>query len=139
MSNRTRPACHACGYAGVAYLGASPALALPASLGLHRESWNEWLHEERRKNMAPKAVVTGGTRGIGVEVAIGLARLGYAITVVGRDEEHGEQAVQRIGNARFIQADLSALADVRALGAQLAEEGPLQVLVNNVGGMWSTR
>ncbi|MEU2866451.1 SDR family NAD(P)-dependent oxidoreductase [Streptomyces mirabilis] len=89
--------------------------------------------------MAPKAVITGGTRGIGVEVAIELAQRGYAITVVGRDEEHGEQAVRRIGDARFIQADLSVLAEVRALGARLAEEGPLQVLVNNVGGMWSTR
>jgi NAD(P)-dependent dehydrogenase (short-subunit alcohol dehydrogenase family) len=89
--------------------------------------------------MAPKAVVTGGTRGIGVEVAIELARRGYAITVVGRDKEHGEQAVRRIGDARFIRADLSVLAEVRALGARLAEEGPLQVLVNNVGGMWSKR
>ncbi|MEV1169297.1 SDR family NAD(P)-dependent oxidoreductase [Nonomuraea sp. NPDC049784] len=89
--------------------------------------------------MTPKAVVTAGTRGIGVEVAIELAQRGYAVTVVGRDKEHGEQAVRRIGDARFIQADLSVLAEVRALGARLAEEGPLQLLVNNVGGMWSTR
>ncbi|MFD2417889.1 SDR family NAD(P)-dependent oxidoreductase [Amycolatopsis pigmentata] len=89
--------------------------------------------------MAPKAVVTAGTRGIGVEVAAELSRRGYAVTVVGRNQEHGDEAVRRIGNARFRQADLSSLAEVRALGAKLAAEGPLQVLVNNVGGMWSKR
>jgi NAD(P)-dependent dehydrogenase (short-subunit alcohol dehydrogenase family) len=61
-----------------------------------------------------KAVVTGGTGGIGVEVAVELARRGYTITVVGRDRDRGEQAVQRIGGGRFLQADLSVLAEVRA-------------------------
>jgi NAD(P)-dependent dehydrogenase (short-subunit alcohol dehydrogenase family) len=89
--------------------------------------------------MAEKAVVTAGTRGIGVEVAVRLSRLGYAVTIVGRDREHGERAVERIGDARFIQADLSVLGEVRALGERLAEEGPLRLLVNNVGGMWSKR
>jgi NAD(P)-dependent dehydrogenase (short-subunit alcohol dehydrogenase family) len=88
---------------------------------------------------AKKAVLTGGTGGIGVEVAVELARRGYTVTVVGRDRDRGEQAVQRIGGGRFLQADLSVLAEVRALGEQLAAEGPLQLLVNNVGGMWSTR
>jgi NAD(P)-dependent dehydrogenase (short-subunit alcohol dehydrogenase family) len=89
--------------------------------------------------MTQNAVVTGGTRGIGMEVAAALSRRGYAVTVVGRDPEHGEQAVTRIGGARFIQADLSVLPEVRALGERLAAEGPLQLLVNNVGGMWSKR
>jgi NAD(P)-dependent dehydrogenase (short-subunit alcohol dehydrogenase family) len=89
--------------------------------------------------MQEKAVITGATRGIGVEVALALSRRGYAVTVVGRDPEHGEQAVARIGDARFIRADLSVLDEVRALGARLAAEGPLRLLVNNVGGMWSKR
>lgn len=89
--------------------------------------------------MKQKALVTGGTRGIGAEVALGLARAGYSVTVVGRDPAHGEQAVARIGDARFIQADLSALAEVRRLGERLAAEGSLRLLVNNVGGMWPHR
>jgi NAD(P)-dependent dehydrogenase (short-subunit alcohol dehydrogenase family) len=89
--------------------------------------------------MKQRALVTGGTRGIGVEVALGLSRAGYSVTVVGRDPEHGRQAAVRIGDARFIQADLSALAEVRGLGERLAAEGPLHLLVNNVGGMWPCR
>ncbi|WFE53263.1 SDR family NAD(P)-dependent oxidoreductase [Micromonospora sp. WMMD1155] len=90
--------------------------------------------------MAGKAVVTGGTGGIGFHVAMQLQQSGFAVTVVGRDQTHGEEAVQALGaDARFIQADLSSLKQVRELGARLAAEGPLQLLVNNVGGMWSRR
>jgi NAD(P)-dependent dehydrogenase (short-subunit alcohol dehydrogenase family) len=93
----------------------------------------------KETHMKQNALVTAGTRGIGLEVALGLAQSGYSVTVVGRDPEHGEQATARIGNARFIQADLSVLADVRSLGERVAAEGPLHLLVNNVGGMWSNR
>lgn len=89
--------------------------------------------------MAQNAVVTAGTRGIGAEVARELVERGYAVTVVGRDAAHGQEAARRMGGARFVQADLSVLAEVRALGERLAAEGPLQLLVNNVGGMWSER
>lgn len=89
--------------------------------------------------MAQNAVVTAGTRGIGAEVARQLVERGYAVTVVGRDAAHGQEAARRMGGARFVQADLSVLAEVRALGERLAAEGPLRLLVNNVGGMWSER
>lgn len=90
--------------------------------------------------MARKAVVTGGTGGLGFHVAQQLHQRGFTVTVVGRDPGHGADAVRRIGgDARFLGADLSSLEQVRELGALLAEEGPLQLLVNNVGGMWSTR
>jgi NAD(P)-dependent dehydrogenase (short-subunit alcohol dehydrogenase family) len=90
--------------------------------------------------MDRKAVVTGGTGGIGFHVAQQLHQRGFSVTVIGRDPGHGAEAVRRIGgDTRFLAADLSALEQVRKLGAFLAEEGPLQLLVNNVGGMWSTR
>ncbi|RDD85122.1 SDR family NAD(P)-dependent oxidoreductase [Streptomyces parvulus] len=90
--------------------------------------------------MGRKAVITGGTGGIGLHVAVQLSERGYDVTVVGRDSARGQDAVGKIGNtARFLQADLSSLDEVRSLGARLAEEGPLHLLVNNVGGMWSTR
>lgn len=90
--------------------------------------------------MARKAVVTGGTGGIGLHVAVQLQGQGFEVTVIGRDPGRGQDAVVRIGGAaRFIQADLSSLDEVRSVGARLADEGPLHLLVNNVGGMWSTR
>jgi NAD(P)-dependent dehydrogenase (short-subunit alcohol dehydrogenase family) len=76
---------------------------------------------------------------------MGLAALGYAVTVVGRNAERGVRAVERIGavatgpQAKFVAADLASLAAVRGLAARLAAEGPLDVLVNNVGAMFADR
>ncbi|MCF3131148.1 SDR family NAD(P)-dependent oxidoreductase [Streptomyces olivochromogenes] len=90
-------------------------------------------------------MVTAGTGGIGLETARGLAAHGLAVTVVGRDPERGARAVERIAEVatgadpRFVAADLASLDDVRALAARLATEGPLKVLVNNVGAMFAER
>ncbi|MFD8095511.1 SDR family NAD(P)-dependent oxidoreductase [Streptomyces malaysiensis] len=95
--------------------------------------------------MGQRAVVTAGTGGIGLETAMGLAASGLAVTVVGRDAERGARAVERIaavaagGEPRFVAADLASLGAVRTLAARLAAEGPLKVLVNNVGAMFADR
>ncbi|MGW5098710.1 SDR family NAD(P)-dependent oxidoreductase [Streptomyces nodosus] len=95
--------------------------------------------------MEQRAVVTAGTGGIGLETALGLAERGFAVTVVGRDAERGARAVERIaavatgGGPRFIAVDLASLGEVRALAARLATEGPLKVLVNNIGAMFAQR
>ncbi|MFJ8623133.1 SDR family NAD(P)-dependent oxidoreductase [Kitasatospora sp. NPDC093550] len=95
--------------------------------------------------MERQAVVTAGTGGIGLETALGLAERGYAVTVIGRDEDRGLQAVDRISavatgsRPRFIAADLSSLGAVRGLALDLAALGPLTVLVNNVGAMFAQR
>lgn len=95
--------------------------------------------------MNRRAVVTAGTGGIGLETAKGLAQRGFAVTVVGRNAERGAKAVQEMaavatgGAPRFVAADLASLGQVRELAAQLADEGPLGVLVNNVGAMFADR
>ncbi|MGP8304369.1 SDR family NAD(P)-dependent oxidoreductase [Streptomyces inhibens] len=95
--------------------------------------------------MDQRAVVTAGTGGIGLETARGLAAAGYAVTVVGRDTERGAGAIERIAEVatgaepRFVAADLASLDNVRALAARLAAQGPLNVLVNNVGAMFTDR
>ncbi|WP_069766849.1 SDR family NAD(P)-dependent oxidoreductase [Streptomyces sp. LUP30] len=95
--------------------------------------------------MSARAVVTAGTGGIGLETAKGLAERGYAVTVVGRNAERGARAVEEVASVataaapRFVAADLASLQEVRALAAQLATEGPLRVLVNNVGAMFEWR
>ncbi len=88
-------------------------------------------------------LVTGGTGGIGFVTARELARMGAAVSIVGRDPARGEAALRRIretaADARvtFLPADLSDQADIRRLAdALLALHPRLDVLVNNAGGLF---
>jgi NAD(P)-dependent dehydrogenase (short-subunit alcohol dehydrogenase family) len=92
------------------------------------------------------ALVTGGTGGIGRETALGLAKLGATVVVVGRDRERGEEAVESIrcqsGNARveLITADLSSLEQVRWVAERFGAMHPrLDILVNNAAGVFEQR
>src|ERR1700679_3981226 len=81
-----------------------------------------------------KALVTGGTSGIGREVAKQLAALGAEVVVSGRDAERGAETVTGSegvgGQARFVAADL---ADFEAIAALAEEVGEVDILVNNAG------
>jgi NAD(P)-dependent dehydrogenase (short-subunit alcohol dehydrogenase family) len=85
------------------------------------------------------ALVTGSTDGLGREVARRLAAEGAHVIVHGRNAERGKALVDEIaasgkGSARFYQADFASLAEVRALGDQIARDYPrLDLLVNNAG------
>lgn len=98
-------------------------------------------------SMSGKTVlITGGTGGIGKATAIGLARLGARVGIVGRDAERtravAEDISTRTGNPAVdaFPADLSSQAEVRRLAAEVLAAYPrLDVLVNNVGGFWQHR
>jgi NAD(P)-dependent dehydrogenase (short-subunit alcohol dehydrogenase family) len=81
-----------------------------------------------------KALVTGGTSGIGREVAKQLAALGAEVFVSGRDAGRGAETVAEIeatgGTAHFAAADL---ADFGAIASLAEEVGEVDVLVNNAG------
>ncbi|GJF34843.1 hypothetical protein KNE206_75430 [Kitasatospora sp. NE20-6] len=88
------------------------------------------------------ALVTGGTGGIGLSTAVGLARRGAEVVVTGRDPERGHAAVRRIAEAAGVApgtvhlriADLGVLGDVRRLAdGVLADHPRLHLLVNNAG------
>jgi NAD(P)-dependent dehydrogenase (short-subunit alcohol dehydrogenase family) len=92
------------------------------------------------------ALVTGGTAGIGYETALGLARLGAAVTLVGRSHDRGVEAAETIqretGNpdVEFLAADLSLQGDVRSLAERFAaRHGRLDLLVNNAAGLFAER
>jgi NAD(P)-dependent dehydrogenase (short-subunit alcohol dehydrogenase family) len=83
-------------------------------------------------------LVTGSTDGVGRYVAERLAAEGARLLVHGRNRGRGEDLVERIGrqggNARFLAADLSSLAEVRALADEVRRDGDgLDALVNNAG------
>lgn len=86
-------------------------------------------------------LVTGGTGGIGRAIAEALAARGAAVTITGRDPAKGLSLVDfwnRQGwDVRFFQADLGSQAGTLALAKEvLCTDRPLDVLVNNVGGVW---
>lgn len=85
-------------------------------------------------------LVTGATSGIGEETALGLARLGAGVVLVGRDPGRAERSRERVasdsGNPAvdLVLADLASLAAVRRLAAEVLQRYPeLHVLVNNAG------
>jgi NAD(P)-dependent dehydrogenase (short-subunit alcohol dehydrogenase family) len=91
-------------------------------------------------------VVTGASNGIGLETALGLARLGASVALVARDGAKGEAALAAVrqapggGEASLFLADLGSLAQVRRLAGELAAALPrIDVLLNNAGAMNTTR
>jgi 3-hydroxybutyrate dehydrogenase len=80
------------------------------------------------------AVVTGGSRGIGLAVASALTEAGAAVTVVGRDREALERVVEQglaHGSAAADVTDAFALR--QALGEAASARGPVDIMVANAG------
>lgn len=83
-------------------------------------------------------LITGSTDGVGRMVAVRLGGAGARVLVHGRDKARGDAVVQEIeasgGAAEFLEADLSALSEVRALAdAVRAKTDRLDILINNAG------
>jgi carbonyl reductase 1 len=76
------------------------------------------------------AVVTGGNRGIGRDIARRLVASGLDVIATGRDPGQGKDAAADVG-ARFFPLDVTDAASIEALAANLS--GGLDVLVNNSG------
>lgn len=85
------------------------------------------------------AVVTGGSRGIGLAVAQQLADYGAKVCInYNASQERAEQAVNQIceagGKAIAVQADVSDQSQARQLMQQAEQQlGPIDFLVNNAG------
>jgi NAD(P)-dependent dehydrogenase (short-subunit alcohol dehydrogenase family) len=91
-------------------------------------------------------VITGATSGIGLVAAERLAAQGARLVLVGRDRTRGEAALKRLrevaprDEARMLYADLSRLAEMKRIGAEIAASEPrIDVLINNAGAIFTTR
>jgi NAD(P)-dependent dehydrogenase (short-subunit alcohol dehydrogenase family) len=87
------------------------------------------------------AVVTGGTRGIGLMIARGLLQAGTERVYVSSRKADGcadaERELAKFGPVTAIPADLSTEAECLRLAAAVGErESALHVLVNNAGATW---
>jgi NAD(P)-dependent dehydrogenase (short-subunit alcohol dehydrogenase family) len=90
------------------------------------------------------AIVTGGSRGLGQEMAEGLAEAGAALMLCARREEWLTPTTQEMRARGFrVEAavcDVSKPADVQAVVAQtLAAYGKVDILINNAGVSWGER
>jgi len=86
------------------------------------------------------AIVTGATAGVGKYTALGLARLGFAVLITGRDAARLAAAKAWIeaghpgATVTTEQADFASLRQVRAMaGRILANHAAIPLLVNNAG------
>lgn len=86
------------------------------------------------------ALVTGGNRGIGLEVCRQLAQAGLSVLLGSRDPAKGDAAAKRLANegldVRAVQLDVESSDSVLALVRDLAP--PVDVLVNNAGVDYDT-
>jgi len=88
------------------------------------------------------AVVTGGSIGLGRQIAEGLAEVGANIVLRARKQERCQQAaeeIQRLGvKALALACDVKNRASIQdAVEATLSEFGHIDILINNAGISWS--
>jgi gluconate 5-dehydrogenase len=87
------------------------------------------------------ALVTGGSRGLGLQMAHALGEAGAKVMISSRKAEDLEQAVadlQAAGiDARWIAADCAKADDIERLANEtLHRMGDVDILVNNAGASW---
>lgn len=83
------------------------------------------------------AIVTGAAGGIGYAIAERLVRDGVKVVIADVDAEKGARALadlQRLGEGRFVKADVGRRLDVHNLLAETVDAfGDIDILVNNAG------
>ena len=90
-------------------------------------------------------VITGATSGIGEVAAIRLAEKGARIVFTARDKARADDTMAALrkanpsANHALHMADLSRLSEMKRVGAELAREPQIDVLVNNAGALFNKR
>ncbi len=86
------------------------------------------------------ALVTGGSRGIGLMIARGYVEAGARVYISSRKAEVCEEVaaeLSKVGTCTALPADVSTEAEARRLAAEVAAREPaLHILVNNAGANW---
>jgi len=88
------------------------------------------------------AIVTGGSRGLGKEIATGLGEAGARVAITARREQELMSTKQELESMGIeclpIVADVSEVEDVKRTLAQTLERwGKVDILVNNAGVVWA--
>jgi NAD(P)-dependent dehydrogenase (short-subunit alcohol dehydrogenase family) len=87
-----------------------------------------------------RAIVTGGTRGIGYMIAEGLLAAGAEVFISSRKADACDEAARELGKLGAVRAfarDLSQESECRLLVEDVAEHtDSIDILVNNAGASW---
>lgn len=79
-------------------------------------------------------LITGGSAGIGLELAKQLAEAGNKVIITGRNAARLQQAAEKIKGLTTIQSDVANEDDVANLAARLVKDFPsLNIVINNAG------
>jgi uncharacterized oxidoreductase len=82
-------------------------------------------------------LVTGGSAGIGFEMAKSLSEAGNRVIITGRTKDRLDGALARLNNVTGIVSDITKAEDVDSLVAQLTKDFPqLNVVINNAGNAY---
>ena len=87
------------------------------------------------------ALVTGGSRGLGLQIAEALGEMGARVAISARKQDELDSAAQRLSSlkiqARPFVCDIGKRADIPGLvDAVLEKLGKVDILVNNAGATW---
>lgn len=82
-----------------------------------------------------RAVVTGGSSGIGRWLAVALAQRGVSVVIVGRNEQKLVEAANAIPGAAYAVCDIARGDQVVALAKRMKQEGGTDLLINCAGVM----
>ncbi|HYC34928.1 MAG TPA: SDR family oxidoreductase [Usitatibacter sp.] len=87
------------------------------------------------------ALVTGGSRGLGLQMAEAIGELGARVAITARKQAELDEAVASLASqgieAHAFAADMADTAGIASLvDAIIARMGPIDILVNNAGTTW---
>jgi len=81
-------------------------------------------------------LITGGTSGIGLEMAKAFLAKNNKVIITGRNQEKLDKAKETLGDVIAIQSDVSDSDSIKALYEQVSKDFPeLNILINNAGVM----
>lgn len=88
------------------------------------------------------ALVTGGTRGIGLEVVKGLLKKNYKLIVIGRNKDNIDKINEDIdfdNKIEFLYCDLCETNQIKELLIKLKKYDKIDLLINNAGALFANR
>lgn len=87
-----------------------------------------------------RALITGGSRGLGLQIAEALGEFGATIAISARKQDELDEAIRHLDGlgikASAHQNDLGKPDGAKALADAVLAEGEVDILVNNAGATW---